>query len=382
MSKIFNLGILVTIVSLVLLSLVSADSSDYLVEAVYVNGISEGSSTTIQAELGTDLPIVVFLQGTGETTDVRVRAWIGGYEYGEISAATQMFDVEDSVMYKKYLKLEIPKDIKVDDSHDYTLHIEIFDDQDREEVSYVLYLEEPRHRVNVKDLLLSSTTVHPGSALALKVRLENLGENDEKDLKVTAYIPDIGVSTRMYLDDLPSREQGETRTVFLSIPPSTPKGEYVVFIQVAYNNEYTTTSAVAMFTVDGKVSYDNNVLVSVTPLATAFVGEEKEVKVQVTNLEERTKRLNLFVSGLGVDETQSTSVSGKSTAQFIVKLNPKETGQAQVFIEVKSDDGTILQKVYLVNVEEKSRTWVPIVFIIIGILVVSLFFVFKKRISS
>src|SRR3989338_5329951 len=89
------------------LAFVSADDSDYEMTAVYVNTILAESST-VQVDLGTNAQIQVYLEGTGDTTDVRVRAWLGGYEYGDIEERTDVFQVEDGISYKETLYLAIP----------------------------------------------------------------------------------------------------------------------------------------------------------------------------------------------------------------------------------------------------------------------------------
>ncbi|HII14548.1 MAG TPA: hypothetical protein HA360_05750, partial [Nanoarchaeota archaeon] len=124
--------------------------------------------------LGSTAQIQVYLEGTGERTDVRLRAWIGGYEYDAIERISDVFEVQDGLAYKKILTLDIPEDLDVS-THEYILHVEVYDSQDKESYAYTLYVEQERHDIVVEDILLSTQSVAPGEYLGVKVRLENQG---------------------------------------------------------------------------------------------------------------------------------------------------------------------------------------------------------------
>ena len=120
--------ILAILFAFVVLASFVAASESYDITKVAVNGIEASNDNQVQVELGTSAQVVVYLEGTGDTTDVKVRAWMGGYEYGNLEVFSEMFDVENGVSYKKTLYLEIPSDLEVSD-HDYTLYVEIYDDK-------------------------------------------------------------------------------------------------------------------------------------------------------------------------------------------------------------------------------------------------------------
>src|SRR3989344_7753202 len=113
----FSVMLVFIIGVLALANLVSAQG--YFISDITINGLYS-SSETIYAERGETIDISVKLNATADVSDVRIKAWIGGYEYGDVQVKSNIFDVESGVGYIKTLELEIPDDI--DASEDYTLN--------------------------------------------------------------------------------------------------------------------------------------------------------------------------------------------------------------------------------------------------------------------
>ena len=357
---------------------VSASSSAYDIDAVYVNGINPGTNGKVQVELGEKASILVYLHGTGTRDNVRVKAWLGGYEYGSIEAYTDVFDIEDGVSYKKTLSLAIPEDLDVED-HEYTLHIVVYDDTATEERTYTLYVEQQRHNVAVEDILLSYPTVTPGQYLGVKVRLENHGEKDEEDLRITVSIPEWSISNSVYLDELASGDQENGPTAYLVIPTNAKPGEYNVLVSVEYDNGYTSLYGETAIAVEGTARDADDIAVSVSHLTDLHVGDEETLKVQVTNLQDETKTFSLSVDGLNTAYNGSLTVPAGTSGTFVVTVLPNEAGDEQLFLEIRTDDGLVFQKVYTAAVEEKQTPWVAIGSIIFILLIIIGILFTKKR---
>ena len=314
---------------------------------------------------------MVDLEGLGETEDVNVKAWMGGYEYATIQDYTEMFDVEDGVTYRKYLYLEIPSDLQVQDNT-YTLYVEIYDDESTEMLTYDLYMEEPRHSVDIKEVLLSSTSVEPGDYLGVKVRLENLGENLEKDIRVTVSLE--GVSSTAYLEELGAKDSEtddelSTETLYLVVP-SDLSGDYEVNVLVEYDNGYTTVEKSSWLRVEGNSTvYDSDAIISVSSVSGLQVGQESEFRVQITNLDDESKEFSLFVYGMDeIDYTDSVSVSEGRTGELVFTINPEQEGFQEVVVEVSSHDGLVEQRIFSVDVEEQSNLWIVLLSVIVAVL--------------
>jgi len=358
---------------------VSADlSADYDITDVYVNGLKVTEDSLVQVEKGSVAQIVVFVEGTGQTEDVKVRTWMGGYEYGSIEEFSEVFKVQDGVMYKKTLYLTIPKDLNVEDNV-YTLHVEVHDAHNRETKEYSLFFEAKRHNVIVKDVLMSSSNVEPGDYLGIKVRLDNQGDRDEDDLAVTVSIPGLGISNRVYLDELEIGDEDETRTVYLTIPNNAQSKTYELRVDVSYDNDNSQSQDVSYLTVDGDGMTDSDAIVSIQTVKGLQVGKENEFKVQVSNFGERSKTFYLEVEGMNAEYGNSILVPGGSSGEFVFTLNPENSGLQTVTVAVSSDEGIVGQKLFNVDVEKKSSSWVPLsIGLVILLAAVSLVLVHKK----
>lgn len=182
--------IYLTLIIVLLIPFVSAYNVD--VNDVFVNGINvdEGS---IQVESG-NVPITIYLYGNEDIDDVRLKVWVGGYDYGDIVEYSEMFDIEDGVLYKKTLSLDIPNDI---DSGDYTLHLDVFDSNSADSYEYDIFVESEnkyyyRHReddgdvyvsVGLNDLVVNQDNI-------LKVQVTNYGSDEKFYLKVNGVLVD------------------------------------------------------------------------------------------------------------------------------------------------------------------------------------------------
>ena len=223
---------------------VSADtSSNYVVDSVKVNSM-DISSYTVEVENGDTVPLEIYLHGTGETTDVTVKAWIGGYEYDNVEVASDMFKVDDGVYYKKELILVLPSDLGNDE--DYTIYVEVFDSLDSYEYQGTVHVEKVRHLLDIQDVVLDNS-VDAGDYTTALVRLENLGDHKEEDIKVTVSIPELGIEKSTFMDELTNNEidnedeedSGDVALTF-QIPKDAESGDYEVEVSVSYNKGYSS----------------------------------------------------------------------------------------------------------------------------------------------
>jgi len=190
-------------------------------------------------------------------SDVNIRAWIGGYEYDNVEVVSEMFDIEPGVSYVKHLNLEIPSDLEAD--KDYTLHIEIYDDTESEEYDVTINVDQVRHLLDIYDVLVDSA-VDSGDYTTVTVRLENMGENKEEDIKVTVSVAELGISKSVFLDELTNFEidnedeesSGEVDLTF-EVPEDAETGDYALNVLVSYNNGYDTLESTSTLHVDGAV---------------------------------------------------------------------------------------------------------------------------------
>lgn len=220
-----------------------ADSSNYDFNNIYINGVG-WQDGTIYVERGETIDIRSAIYGTGETTDVQVKAWLGGYEYDDVSATSEMFDVEDGVTYTKHVYLDLPNDLEAE--KDYTLYVEIFDGTDSETETATLRVSKERHQVSLQDVIFENS-VDAGSYSSVTVRLENTGDKKEEDIKVTVSVPELGIEESTYLDELTNdeldnedEESSGDVSLTMYIPKDTETGDYTMNVDVTYDNGYET----------------------------------------------------------------------------------------------------------------------------------------------
>ena len=58
------------------------------------------------------------------------------------------------------------------------------------------------------------------------VRVENKGQKDEDDVKVTVSIPALGLSATDYIDEVEEDEEEETEELFIRMPKCAEAGQY------------------------------------------------------------------------------------------------------------------------------------------------------------
>ncbi len=295
---------------------------------------------TFDVERDQDLDIEVVLTGAGNITggvidNVRIEAEIIGYEFGPIIDATPIFSVDQGITYRKTLRLHIPNDI--DSSKTYTLRIRASDPIDQEEQTVSLNIDEQRHDLNIVDAFLTPSIVQAGKPVFAKVRVENLGEKEEDDIKVVVSIPQLGVSESGYIPRLVTQQQEQHEQFFermssdeidfiLRAPEDAQTGDYTVQIDVIYNRGNSRISETRKLSVQAlpQASAVETVINPETTFKTIKIGEEGIYKVMVANL--GTEK---GVYSIQLDGTQWADAHVEPG--FLTVL-PGSTGEFQVFV--------------------------------------------------
>ena len=242
---------------LIVLSLVSVpamadESSNYEIQNIYIDGVGYSYDAAINVERGDEVTVKVYIEGTGETTDVSVKTWLGGYEYETVQETSEMFDVEDGVIYSVTLNLELPEDLDAEET--YTLYVEAYDSTDSVTETTTIMVSKDRHLVTIQDVLVEDAEA--GDYVSATVRLENMGDQKEEDIKVTVYNEELGIETSTYLDELTNEEidnedeesSGDVTLTFQL--PEDADGDYTLEVLVEYNKGYDTTEESVSFHVD------------------------------------------------------------------------------------------------------------------------------------
>ncbi|MBI5797771.1 hypothetical protein HZA98_02615 [Candidatus Woesearchaeota archaeon] len=229
-------------------SFVSASSEDYSISQVYVNGL-DALNAKVGVSQGQILPVVVYLQGTGATKDVRVEAWIGGYAHGNIDAVSSLFTIENGISYRKTLGLSLPRDLVA--NKEYTLHVLVYDSKEKVENTYTLYVEGKNLTASARSFpavehsdlgsivsVSSLPQLVAGEEGAFTVQVTNTASQAKS---YTLFVDGIDASYR----DKMIIPAGSTGSFTVQVQASTA-GEGQLFVQVSQDNEIVSQKVLAV----------------------------------------------------------------------------------------------------------------------------------------
>jgi len=344
-----------------------AFAAGFGITKVTVNGMEAGSER-IALELGTNVQVGVTLHGTYAVKDVKVKAWIGGYEYDDVIAESEIFDMKTNVSYRKELTLELPRDLSVEAGHDYVLHVEARAKDGYVESTSIVYLEPPRHDIVVQDVIIRpSTMVDAGKTIAVQVRLENFGSKTEKNIKVEAYLQQFSVSGIEYVDVLDPVD-GEDSTestgfIMLTIPEDMITGDYQLKVKASYARGNEEAEATRMIYVKGKDANDEYASELAKESVTAVsrqqefvVGAVGSYRIAVANIGTAKKTYTVEVSPIEWGKAEvfpsSLELAAGDASEFRISILPEKEGMQQVTIKVKEGNTVIKQDTYGVTVSK------------------------------
>jgi len=209
--------------------------------------VSLGSTNRLNIEREQEFEVKIILTANQDVSNVEIQAFVSGYEYNDVervSDATSLFDMSANTTYTKRLMLRLPADAEADN---YKLRLVIADrNNDALIQNYDLRLDAPRHLLRIDDVNLFSAghgnQVVAGDPLLANVRVKNIGERSEDDVKVRVSIPELGVTGTKYIDNVRSDKSEETGNIYLKLPNCAEPGTYTVSVDVAYDNNKRSLS--------------------------------------------------------------------------------------------------------------------------------------------
>ena len=345
---------------------VQAISPDYDISRVEVNDkeLTSSDSNFVVVDRGDTLEVDVWVDGESSGSvkdDVRVRAWVGGYEFGEIAERSELFRVESDGTYHRTLFVEIPDDVDADKdglSETYTLHVEVFDRNNEERAEYTFKIDEKRHDLRIQDVIFRpGLRVDAGDILFSTVRIENMGDKKEEDIQVRVSIPELGVMSRDYVDELvpednniEDEESSDDVDLFFRIPNDAEDREYRVEVELFYNRGRNTLSESFLVNVAGdEVASGDNSVISVDAVSKQVEqGAIGAYKVMIANFGSEKVVYSGEVLGVGVWGTATVepgfaTINAGETGELIVKVVPNKNveGSQSFTVKVRADGDTL-----------------------------------------
>ncbi|MBT4604373.1 hypothetical protein HOC01_01920 [archaeon] len=339
MKKALQIVAALAVMFLALASTAFAVGADGLtIDTIEVNGHSvetgEGAISALTVEQDGRLSVEVGLQaGVDNVENVEVEIEISGYEYDDhedLEDESHVFDMD--ALTTKYVNLEIDLPAKLDDDV-YYLRIRVDDKASAtQEVIVRLSVEPSRHGIDIADLVLSSSSVEAGRSVLATVEVENFGDRDEEDVKVTVSVPALDISASDFIDNVEVDEDGEgveyetSEEMFLSIPDCAEAGVYELVVELDYDEYSTVSESYALTVTDGRYCSEESSDASEERLVIAVGPESQDVSAG------QTATFAVALSNEG-DETETFTLNleaASGSASLSESLVVLTAGESQV----------------------------------------------------
>jgi len=370
-------AILALVAVLCVLPFVSA--ANYTMD-VKVN--DQDTSSVMYVERGETIDVDVALEADEDVSSLRLVAWMSGYEPEDIRDSTEQFDLEANVKRVFHLKLALPADMETDEN--YYLHIDLRNHKGVvHSVNDVeLRVAESRHKLDIMDVIISpSTSLEAGDVFFTEVRVENMGAKKEENVKVEVDVPELGLSTRTWLDDLVPKDSGDdesslsTRPLMLKVPKDAVSGEYEVLVTVTYNRGRDSVQWSGKLSVNGAEPTDastgadgqsqRKALITVDSSTKSLVqGEEKTFKLMFANLGNDKQTYTVKVLGAQlwgearVDPAFVTVMPGDAAVMYvnILAREDAQPGKYSFTLQIRENNQIVKELNLGATVVEKSPT--------------------------
>ncbi len=357
----------------VVLSLLAAPFASALTEGTELSwGTIKVDGDIVENELlaveeGQTLSIRIGLEaGVSDLKDLEVEAEIDGYEYDDYETlrdSTHVFDLAANTV--KYVNLEVTLPNKLD-KEEYWLRLRITDQDTAALTRNIRLAVEPaRHGIEIADVAFSpSTTLKAGRSLLATVLLQNYGDKDEEDVKVTVSVPELGISASEYVDVAPTDDNNvdyeDVPEMFLPIPADAAAGEYDVKVTAKYD-EYETVTKTFTVKVVANEAYQvsDKLVLAVGPEAqTVAAGTSATYAIALTNAGSTSKAYLLTATSgsdwatLSLSDSLVVLAPGQNKVVYVeAKVAPTATaGEHVASVAVKSGNDVLETVAFKANV--------------------------------
>ena len=326
---------------------------------VKLNGHSYNSGEIVQVERDEELDISFKMKALSDIENVDLRAYISGYEYSDresTSDSAYFLKLENGVTYQKKLSIDLPQKA---DKDNYKLRIHLTDRNSLlSEYTYDLLVDSKDKQLTIKDVVLSpETKVKQGRAMFVTARIKNTGRQDEESLSVRAAIPELGISNRVYLDELEKDDTKTTEEIVLEIPRCAEPKEYTVVTTVEFDEGYKSVSKESTIRVQdagvceaGKSTSESKTVLTVGPESQDIVKGQSTATYVVTLTNSGATSKTYMVSSGAADWA-----SVQMTPSNVVVLGPNEA--KAVYVQVSANEAADAgEKAFALSVSSGDKT--------------------------
>lgn len=362
-----NIAKIMVLMAMLLVATSFASAQNLEIQYVKINGEEFDSSTVgvhdtnLEVRRGEDLDLKIRVKALSNVDDVQIEADIYGYKYSHkeealISDTSRTFDM--SVGDVKTIDLRVSIPWRMDKKYT-LLRIRVADEDGTSyEQVYQLHVVgvEEDDAVIIRDVTFNpSSNVAAGRAFTTMVRLQNIGDDDLDDIKVTVDVPDLNVKDSVYLDELLADEKETLEDFLIRVPSCTVPGVYNVKVTVEFD-EFSSTSTTEQITVlaggscyaAGTPSDDEETFITVPEQQEVRAGKEVAYPMMISNRGSVAKTYSLAVAGIsgwGVYSFEPSSV---------LVIGAGEVKTVYLYIDTENDASG--EKVFMVTVAAEGES--------------------------
>ncbi len=332
--------------------------------------LKEGDTSTIrQLERGERFEVKVSLEALKDVKDVEINVFITGFEHSassQMSGSVRAFDLGENESIVKRLSLTLPERAAEDK---YKLRVVVSDRFSEPIVkNYNIKIQPSDTKVVIRDFEISpEDEVQAGRAILATVRVKNLGDSQEDDVKIKVSIPELGLSAISdFIDELDADESATSEEFFLRIGSCARPGVYDVVTEVTFDDgdekvtarkPLTVTRGICEAVVEpGQVSAGKTTIAySAEAQSLVAGGSAASYPITITNSGTSAKAFVLSVDGadwgaFSVSPSNLVTVNAGSTQTVYVMSSANAGTQAgeRVFtVSVKDSSDNVLQTLAL-----------------------------------
>jgi len=354
--------------------------------AVEVDHLDADPAYTISVIAGDKIKVEVYFIALQDDSDVTVEAELEG-EKIDTKAITSVFDVEQGKAYTKVLYVEVPFELKDQQSDEIYLNIEIDGRDHKTDLDEItLNVQRPSYNPVIKSVV-TPNSIEAGETFPVDFVLKNMGYNDLDDLYVEVSMPELGISQGpVWVGDLlnldcehqpanvPCDDDDEDTVagrIFLEVPYSVKEGNYDLEF-VVYNDDVESTKTKSIFI--GK-DFSSEVITGATSLQVS-VREDATFSLLLVNPTDNVKVYRIVTESVDGLFTQASStiiaVPAGSSKTVTITANAEEQGNYQFDVSIFSGEDLLETVEYTVSADGKTANTTVILTVILAIIFIVL----------
>jgi uncharacterized membrane protein len=365
---------------ILLVPLVSATPLPLTIEQVEIDGF-DITNSQFRVERGENIEFKVKFRSAIDLENIDIHLDVNGYKYQAIHTSKHLRTIDANDSEGITLQLDLPDDVEDDF---YSLRLTISNRIDRFEQEYKLHIDQADTLVSITDIIINpANNIKAGGSLLAFARVENKGEQKEKNVRITVSIPDLGQSQTGYINDIDVDEEEESPELLLRIPRCADSGVYDIVVEAQYDNRRETVKKSQIIQIKADDSCTTKGPTSVVTglhLATIAQGQGIMFPFTITNGEPTPQAYTIMINGLEswanaqISPSNTLLIDGGEQETFYVFTTANSNAQEgpKTFTATIQSNGKVLEQISLTANVVKTKNAFSTAQKVLGVILVAL----------